>query len=49
MAGHEVLIAEDNPTNRLVQREMLLHLGQSVSEAADGGEAIAAANARPFA
>ena len=49
MAGHEVLIAEDNPTNRLVLREMLLHLGQSVTEAADGGEAIAAANARPFA
>lgn len=47
--GHEVLIAEDNPTNRLVLREMLLHLGQSVTEAADGGEAIAAAQSRAFA
>ncbi|HRK41430.1 MAG TPA: ATP-binding protein [Gemmobacter sp.] len=49
MAGHEVLIAEDNPTNRLVLREMLRHLGQRVTEAADGAEAILAANARPFA
>lgn len=47
--GHEVLIAEDNPTNRLVLREMLRHLGQSVTEAADGAEAILAANTRPFA
>ena len=49
MAGHEVLIAEDNPTNRLVLREMLRHLGQSVTEAADGAEAILAANSQPFA
>ncbi|MBL8562924.1 MAG: response regulator [Gemmobacter sp.] len=49
MAGQEVLIAEDNPTNRLVLREMLRHLGQSVTEAADGAEAILAANAKAFA
>lgn len=46
---HAVLIAEDNPINRLVLREMLQHLGQSVTEACNGAEAIAAAELQAFA
>ena len=45
----DVLIAEDNPTNRLLLREMLQHLGQRVTEAKDGAEAIARAQERAFA
>ena len=44
----KILIAEDHPTNRLVLREMLLHLGQKVTEASDGTEALSLAQAQPF-
>ncbi|WP_151719138.1 hybrid sensor histidine kinase/response regulator [Gemmobacter serpentinus] len=44
----DVLIAEDNATNRVVLGEMLLHLGQRVTEARDGAEAVAAAQTRAF-
>lgn len=37
---HDILIVEDNPTNRLVLREMLRHLGQRVTEAPNGAVAI---------
>lgn len=44
----DILIVEDNPTNRLVLREMLRHLGQRVTEAANGAEAIRLAQGRAF-
>jgi hypothetical protein len=44
----DVLIAEDNATNRMVLGEMLRHLGQRVTEARDGAEAVAEAQARAF-
>lgn len=47
--AQEVLIVEDNPTNRIVLREMLRHLGQSVAEAANGSEAVEIARRRAFA
>ena len=43
-----ILIAEDHPTNRLVLREMLTYLGQNVTEACDGTEALTLAQAQPF-
>ncbi|SEN85225.1 PAS/PAC sensor hybrid histidine kinase [Gemmobacter aquatilis] len=36
----EVLIVEDNPTNRIVLQEMLEHLGQRVSAAENGAIAV---------
>ncbi|WP_149141500.1 hybrid sensor histidine kinase/response regulator [Gemmobacter caeruleus] len=48
LPAQEILIVEDNPTNRLVLREMLRHLGQNVTEAADGAEAVALARLYPF-
>lgn len=47
-APRDILIAEDNPTNRLVLREMLEHLGQRVTEAETGAEAVELARARNF-
>lgn len=44
----DVLIAEDNATNRMVLGEMMRHLGQRVTEARDCAEAVAEAQARAF-
>lgn len=44
----DILIVEDNLTNRLVLREMLRHLGQRVTEASNGAEAIRLAEGRAF-
>ena len=44
----EILIVEDNPTNRIVLREMLRHLGQTVVEASNGSEAVELARHRRF-
>lgn len=44
----DILIVEDNPTNRLVLREMLRHLGQRVTEATNGAEAIRLAEDKAF-
>jgi CheY-like chemotaxis protein len=46
--GLRVLLAEDNPTNRLVARRMLEKLGCSVAIATDGHEAAELALASPF-
>lgn len=43
-----VLIVEDNPTNRIVLREMLERLGQQVTEAPDGVSALEVAGRRAF-
>lgn len=40
-----VLVVEDNPVNRMVLREMLLGDGHAVTEAADGAEGVAQAQA----
>lgn len=48
VAPHVVLLAEDNAVNRLVLREMLVHLGQEVVEATTGAEAVAQAQTRRF-
>lgn len=47
-APRDILIAEDNPTNRLVLREMLEHLGQRVTEAETGAEAVELARQQAF-
>ncbi len=44
----DVLIAEDNPTNRLVLSHWLEHMGHAVAVAADGAEAVAAVRERRF-
>lgn len=41
VTGHRVLLVEDNPVNQLVTRQMLVHLGCSVTVAADGVAALA--------
>lgn len=43
-----VLVVEDNPVNRIVLREMLVHLGQTVTEAEDGPVGIAEARGTAF-
>jgi PAS domain S-box-containing protein len=43
-----VLLAEDNPVNRMVAERMLLLLGAHVVVATDGGEAVAQAEAGAF-
>lgn len=43
-----VLIAEDNPTNRLVTIKMLEHFNVQISVACDGIEAVAEASRIPF-
>jgi CheY-like chemotaxis protein len=40
LGGMSVLLAEDNPTNQLVQVQMLESLGADVTLAADGAEAL---------
>ena len=43
-----VLLAEDNPVNREVLKEMLEHAGASVTVAENGAEAVARVNEREF-
>ncbi len=43
-----VLVVEDNDFNRLIVRDMLLKEGHTVTEATDGEEGIAQANAQAF-
>ena len=42
LAGHRVLIVDDNHINRLILREMIANCGAEVSEAASGKEALQA-------
>ncbi len=44
----DVLVVEDNETNRIVLEEMLRHLGHRTTLAADGGEGVILARARRF-
>lgn len=44
----DVLLVEDNATNRLIAREMLRRRGCDVTEAADGTEGVEAAETRRF-
>jgi len=44
----DLLVVEDNPTNRLVLEEMLRHLGHRVTLAADGAEGVRQARQRRF-
>ncbi len=46
--GLRVLLAEDIPTNQLIAKKTLEQLGCTVDIAADGGEAVAAVEARPY-
>jgi two-component system cell cycle sensor histidine kinase/response regulator CckA len=45
--GHNVLVVEDNPITRKMMRVALESAGYSVTEAGDGGAALAAASERP--
>ena len=47
LRGMRVLVAEDNPVNRLIVGAMLTRLGAEVIEAANGNEAIAQASREP--
>ena len=47
LQGMRVLLAEDNPVNRLIVGAMLTRLGAEVIEAANGNEAIAQASRAP--
>ena len=42
-----ILIVEDQEDNRMIIRDMLVHSGFEIDEAASGEEAIARVNARP--
>ncbi|NUB46460.1 PAS domain S-box protein [Fertoebacter nigrum] len=44
----DVLVVEDNETNRIVLEEMLHHLGHRVTLAVDGGDGVEKARARRF-
>lgn len=44
----DVLVVEDNETNRVVLQEMLHYLGHRVTLAADGGEGVERARAQTF-
>jgi PAS domain S-box-containing protein len=44
----DVLVVEDNETNRIVLEEMLRHLGHRVTLAVDGGEGVEKARASRF-
>jgi len=48
-AGARILLAEDNPVNQEVAMELLRRVGLAVDLASDGSEAIAQAQARPYA
>lgn len=45
--AHAVLVIDDQPDERTIQRAMLEHLGYRVREAADGAAGVAAALADP--
>jgi len=47
-AALDLLVVEDNPTNRLVLEEMLRHMGYRVTLAADGAEGVRQASLRRF-
>lgn len=42
----KILVVDDDINNRLLLRLVLEHAGYEISEASDGGEALAVANAR---
>ena len=44
----DVLVVEDNETNRIVMQEMPHHLGHRATLAVDGGEGVELARARRF-
>ncbi|MBB5516177.1 PAS domain S-box-containing protein [Rubricella aquisinus] len=46
--GKSVLVANNDPSNRAILREMILGLGHNVTEASNGLEALNAARAQPF-
>lgn len=46
--GRSVLVADDNPANRVLLRTILQAFGAEVAEARDGGEAVDMAGARDF-
>jgi PAS domain S-box-containing protein len=48
LAGVDILLVEDNPTNRLVATKILEGLGASVTTAEDGVEAVDAVMGRTF-
>ncbi|HEY4065649.1 MAG TPA: response regulator [Burkholderiaceae bacterium] len=48
-AGCRVLLAEDNPVNRLVAEELLRSVGLVVESAGDGALALEMARSRPYA
>ncbi len=47
-AALDILVVEDNPTNRLVMEEMLRHLGHQVTLAVDGTDGVRQAASRRF-
>jgi PAS domain S-box-containing protein len=47
-AACTILVAEDDPINRLVVERMLAHLGHRVTAVANGSEVLAALDAAPF-
>ncbi len=47
-AALDILVVEDNPTDRIVLEEMLRHLGHQVTLAEDGGQGLTTARARRF-
>ncbi len=48
LSGHCVLLAEDNPTNQLLIRQMLETLGADCVVASDGQEALEQLHTQPF-
>ena len=48
VTGRKVLVADDNPANRILLRSILQAFGAEVSEARDGGEAVDIASGRDF-
>ncbi|MGR3762301.1 ATP-binding protein (plasmid) [Roseobacteraceae bacterium NS-SX3] len=48
LAGHRILLAEDNEINRTIVRQMLAGQGAEVAEARDGREAVEMASAGRF-
>jgi PAS domain S-box-containing protein len=48
VSGRKVLVADDNPANRILLRTILQAFGAEVSEARDGGEAVALAGQNDF-
>jgi signal transduction histidine kinase/DNA-binding NarL/FixJ family response regulator len=48
LTGLRILVAEDNPTNRLVATRLLERLGHSAEAVGNGAEAIAALNLAPY-